>query len=212
MGRSTYSNRRTSIRRFGRFGAFKKDSFDHQRLLSKANGYLSGIKNHNRDLKQVVQPQLQLPESFQRWPIGTILEAKMCGSNKYYDTIHPVRVVSFDRETGMYWCGLLAFDQEAETSYDDWSEDQLREPSELIEMEKFEFGDKIQFKWRNRKVDNIADIDGLCADEGIWVRGVMVANLKRNDQFLVEYRNWSENTEKVFFTVQKSDIRRDYYL
>jgi hypothetical protein len=105
---------------------------------------------------------------------------------------------------------LLAFDQQADTSFDEWSEDQLSESRRdfVEENNDFEAETKIQFKWRNRKVGSIADIDGLYADKGIWVRGVMVAKLK-NGQFLVEYQNWSETPEKSFFNALPGDIRLD---
>ena len=109
----------------------------------------------------------------QKWKIGDIVEAEMTDNEDYedyYNTIHRVQIVSYNTNTRMYRCKLLAWENE----YDEWDGKQLHKIRNAEPNNKYKVGDDIQFLWRNRKNQFNQELDGNFNDEGIWVKGKVI--------------------------------------
>ena len=123
---------------------------------------------------------------------GDILEAENYGEPMYDDTIHLVEYVEFDENADLHTCKMLAFADKPKYT---WKEEELHELREDQEPRKFKVGDKIQVRLKNRGGVNHRgryekDLDGLHANYGVWVKGI-VNSVLDNKQYKIEHLEWN---------------------
>jgi hypothetical protein len=124
------------------------------------------------------------------WKSGALLEAEMMDPDypNYRDTLHPVRVVDVLDGGKKYRCQLLAF--AGENNEDEWDAEFLHDPREHDKNAKWEKGDMVHFRLRNRKVGK-SKVDGAVSEKGIWAKGVVAeSQCKENDRVVVEHVAW----------------------
>jgi hypothetical protein len=124
------------------------------------------------------------------WKSGALLEAEMMDPDypNYRDTLHPVRVVDVLDGGKKYRCQLLAF--AGENNEDEWDAEFLHDPREHDKNAKWEKGDMVHFRLRNRKVGK-SKVDGAVSEKGIWAKGVVAeSQYKENDRVVVEHVAW----------------------
>jgi hypothetical protein len=139
----------------------------------------------------------------QKWKVGELLEAEMGNpNNDYWDTFHPVQVLSFNERTNLYKCRILAF--EGADSLDEFKEDRLTKPREREQYREYQVNEPVHFFWMHRRVGKRL-VDCKSSNKGIWVKGIV--RVKKEDHLMVEHHDWSKGTGILLKKVTPMDLR-----
>lgn len=142
------------------------------------------------------------PETSEKWEEGDILEAEMCARNDYFNTLHRVKVLTFDEESGEYHCQLLAWPD----AYSDWSKEQLHQPRDPEPDHHYKKGDPVHFLWKRRSVRK-EKVDGKFSSKGVWVKGTITCAPDHKGNAQVKHYNWDDGTDHAYKVVNKCDLR-----
>lgn len=136
---------------------------------------------------------------------GQVVEAKMCCPNHptYWDTWHPVQVLEVHGNE--YYCQLLAWPGE----YDRWTREQLRPCQHDRTVPQP--GDTVQFRWANRTVRGVREVDGFQATLGVWVKAKVIAI--SGNRVMVEHLDWDHVEDNPRARCQRTlDINEVFHL
>jgi hypothetical protein len=139
-----------------------------------------------------------------KYNVGDLVEARMWNQDNYYwSTFHPAKIISYNDETNQYRCDLLAFTKK---DADNFTEDQLTPLRDSEPYLFYRIGDKVHFLWKNRTVNGDL-VDRRCSEIGIWVEGIVRGERNNNDELIVEYYDWTGETDKPLKWVNQRYLR-----
>ncbi len=151
----------------------------------------------------VTPPRKRSFESLSRWQVGEELECAWT-SGHYADTIHPVRVVKV-LKGNRYSCKMLAFDDDE--PLDEVEEHDLMEYRGPEPNHSYKVGDRVQFKYFQRRIDNKL-VDGYAGnEEGVWVKGTITK--MKPGELKIKHTDWSYEGNHMLSWIVRRHVRRD---
>jgi hypothetical protein len=187
-----------------------------RKKVAKKKG-TEGVKKLDDEKEMAEDEKEKEGEEEKRWEKGKRLEAEMMDPEfpQYLDTMHPVEVMEYLEDTNQYRCKLLAFANP--DVVDVWEANMLHELREQDLGLVFKKNDPVHVRIRNRSVtkkgkdkkrNRKEEIDGLVANDGIWMKARIVRKMK--EEYEVEHRDWSMLNETAKRVVKNEDVRELY--
>lgn len=140
----------------------------------------------------------------QEWKVGDEVEQEWFDPH-YEDTLHPVRILKINKTKQTATVKAHAFGGDEPYKNEDMNT--FHHYRAAQPNYPYQVGDRVHFRYFQRKVHG-KKVDGLVGEEeGVWVKGTLVRINEENGELLVRHVNWEDTSKSKETWVARRLVR-----